>query len=267
MLPTMENPLAWFESYVHGFLGFGPRHDANIELKREHSRRVLQEAEGIAASLELPERLSRVVGLAALFHDIGRFPQYLRYRSFDDRRTVNHGLLGFRTLRVQKVLEGLAPKDRATVLQAVYWHNRPHIPEGLPGDLDLTVRILRDADKLDIYRVIQGHLTTDGSTDETVTLGLEDEPDKYTPVIVHRILAGRRVHYEQMRWLNDFALLLCSWVFDLNFAATRKALWERGHIPALCSILPANPELKRMEDMLLDLIRPDTGRHSSEWAV
>jgi len=240
---------SWFEEFIQELFGSGG--DENVALKREHSLRVLHEAERIAAPQGLSPGLEHLIRVAALLHDIGRFPQYRDYGTFDDRRSINHGLLGFRTLRGQSVLSNLNPPDRRLVLQAVYWHNRLHIPDGLPGRLDLAVRLLRDADKLDIYSVLISHLTSPGAKDQTVTLGLEDDPERFNPEIVDRIQAGKRVLYQQMRSINDFALLLLSWVHDLNFAATRQAVRDRGHIQSLCTLLPDEPPIRRLQDQLM----------------
>jgi hypothetical protein len=60
----------------------------------------------------------------------------------------------------------------------------------------------------------------------------------YNEDLVQQILDGELGDYALMRTLNDFRLLLCSWVYDLNFPATRKAVLERGYLDELLSGLP-----------------------------
>lgn len=237
----------WFSGYVQGFFRGGPSFDEHIALKRDHTWRVLQEAERITASLDIAQRLARLIELSALVHDIGRFPQLRDFGTFDDSRSVNHGLLGFRTLRREGLLESLDPAARKLVLQTVLWHNRPSLPSGIPPDLDCALKAVRDADKLDIYRVVISHLQAPGPKDETVTLGLRDDPEAYNPAIVERVMAGRGVRYEQMGSVNDFALLLCSWSSDLNFEATRRAVLKRGYMADLCSLLPDAPPIRQLQ--------------------
>jgi len=45
-------------------------------------------------------------------------------------------------------------------------------------------------------------------------------------------------------YVNDFKLLLISWVYDLNFATSRRILRERGYIPTLAATLPERADLR-----------------------
>jgi len=57
----------------------------------------------------------------------------------------------------QGIVEGLHRLERRLILRAVALHNRPRLPKGLEPRLDLLARMLRDADKIDIYRVMKAH--------------------------------------------------------------------------------------------------------------
>ncbi|WP_461210716.1 HD domain-containing protein [Desulfocurvus sp. DL9XJH121] len=215
----------------------------NIDLKLDHSLRVLDEALGITASLgggASGRDLLDAVHLAALYHDMGRFPQFERWGTFNDRKSMNHGRLSLYAARAAGVLDGLSPRLRKVALAAILMHNRRLLPPNLPGDVDFAVRVVRDADKLDIYPVMLSHLEPGAPANPVVTLGLADDPEAYTPQILEQILAGSLCEYRDMRYTNDFKLLVLSWIYDLNFGHSRRALAERGYLERLLACLPRN---------------------------
>jgi len=246
--------IAWFEDHVRSFLTGDLKDDAHIELKRDHSFKVLAEARAITPTLDLVPGLARAAHLAALYHDAGRFPQYRTYKTFKDAQSANHAHLGARSLRGQAGLADLEPATRALVLGAVVMHNRRELPAGISDELALVTRIVRDSDKLDIIRIMLDHLRPGGKESDVVMLHVEDDPERYTPAIVTQIKAGRIGDYALMRYRNDFTLLLLSWVFDLSFRASRRTFLERGHLDELCGLLPRTPELTRIGDRIYDVL-------------
>jgi len=61
----------------------------------------------LAEEFGLGANQKRIAEVIALFHDIGRFEQFVRYRTYNDVKTVNHCLLGLEVLRRTKVLDGV----------------------------------------------------------------------------------------------------------------------------------------------------------------
>jgi len=244
----LDKHIAWFKAHAASFLTGAPEYDTHIELKIEHSLAVLAEAKAITPTLALSQRLVQAAHLAALYHDIGRFPQYRRYRTFQDSRSANHAHLGVRALRQEKA--SMPPIDaslRPLVLGGVILHNRRDIPRGISPELAVVAKIVRDSDKLDITRVMLDYLRPGGKTSDVVTLHVADEPEKYSPEIIAQIQSGRIGDYSSMRFKNDFTLILLSWVNDLNFKASRQAFLDRGHAEELFGFLPDVPEIARLK--------------------
>lgn len=250
----MNARIRWFEDYVRTFLTGDPEEDAMLRLKREHSLNVLAEARAITPSLGMPEALEEAAHTAALLHDAGRFPQYRQYRTFRDDVSANHASLGVRALRASDALDGLDRAIRAQVLGAVALHNRRALPQGISPELAQLARIVRDADKLDIVRIMLDHLRPGGKRSEVVVLHLEEDPERFSPAIVEQIMAGRIGDYAAMRTTNDFALLLLSWVHDLNFRAARRAFRERGHADELLGLLPRDARLTQVRDRIYKVL-------------
>ena len=121
-------------------------YDMNIKelkMKEDHTYRVVEYAKEIAKSLNLSDEDIRLACICALFHDIGRFPQYSEYKTYHDSLSFDHGDKGY------DMLKDLEYNDEI-VLKTVKYHNKYCIPDNLSEREKLFCNITRDADKLDI---------------------------------------------------------------------------------------------------------------------
>ncbi|MBM3132035.1 MAG: HD domain-containing protein, partial [Chloroflexi bacterium] len=238
---TVESLKSWFDEYVTGFKSGDPAYDQSIVLKEEHTRRVCDEIMYIGKGLGLPENDLRLAQAIALLHDMGRFEQYARYRTFNDRQSVNHAELGVQILRERRVLESV--EERELILRAVEYHNRAALPQDETERCLLFSRMVRDADKLDIWRVfLDYYAQKGGKADPTVVHFLPDTPG-FSDNICKGLLNRRSVNYTEVKNLNDFKLLQIGWVYDLNFAPSFRRLRERKIVEKYCEFLPESKEI------------------------
>lgn len=223
-----------------------PEEDRNLDIKREHSFRVLDNASSIVDALDLAPRYAELCRLAALYHDLGRFPQYRRYKTFLDAASKSHGVLGAIAIRQRGLFPELDETERTMVKAAVLLHNRRFVPLNIPDEIRCMTRIVRDADKLDIMRVMLEHFTVKSGQNSVVTLHVKEHPTAYTPVVYAGVMAKKRGDYRQLVWVNDFKLLLCGWVYDLNFPISRIIFRERDYLGRIVSTLPDNEEIRAL---------------------
>jgi len=260
MIYDLNQHIEWFENYSEGFSGGGNLEDqTNLAIKKEHSLRVLDNAMKISASLELDGVLAQIAHLAALFHDVGRFPQYERFRTFNDRNSANHAALSVEVLRKTDALSKLTQEHRRIVLGAIFLHNRQFIPTALPPKLGVITRIVRDADKLDIFPVLIAHFSPNFPANGVVTLDLRPHPTAYTESIFRKVRSGEAGKYEEMIWINDLKLLLCSWVYDLNFEVSRKIVLQAGYLDSVFGSLPPDPKFIALRQQLTQELSGDAG--------
>ena len=124
----------FFTAFFESFLAREQEDKAPLRLKYEHSIRVFEHVERLvddgefaaaASCLPLPlPLLERAALLAALYHDVARFPQFYRWRTFRDQNSVNHGLFGVKVLKSEAALKAESPELRRLVQSALVLHNR-----------------------------------------------------------------------------------------------------------------------------------------------
>ncbi|MDR3358912.1 MAG: HD domain-containing protein [Desulfovibrio sp.] len=228
----------WFANYAALKRAEARDDTAPLDLKIRHTGRVLANAREIVGSERFSSLVARSCLLAALYHDVARFEQYLRYHTFKDKESRNHGLMGVKVLKRERPLDGEERIVRHTVLAAVALHNRFALPRRLPESLHPAARVVRDSDKLDILRVIDEHLGGPKPYCPTVVLSLPDSPDIVGEAVLDAALAGRVAAYADLRSVNDFRLLLGTWFFDMNFPASRNRFVRDGHAARLLEALP-----------------------------
>lgn len=249
----------WFAGYCRTFYTASDENNRNIRLKEEHTQEVCTFMGLLADSLALSSADRNLAQAVALFHDVGRFEQYRRYRTFKDSASINHAALGARVLAGEKVLAALDAGERRLIAGSVALHNVFRIPDGLGDRRLLFLRLIRDADKLDIWRVfIDFYGQADGERASAVSLGFPDLPE-CTPAVIDSLSRGEMVNLASLRTLNDFKLLQLSWVFDLNFPASWRLVRERRYVERVAATLPDDPGVARGVAFVRDFLEEKGG--------
>jgi hypothetical protein len=233
----------WFSAFAREYARGDGDLRRNILMKQSHTNRVCREALAIGRSLGLTPAQLRTIEVIVLLHDVGRFEQYARHRTFSDAQSENHAKLTLAILRTRNVLDRFTPQVRSLVRRAIAYHNLPQIPPGVRDrDVLLFSRLMRDADKLDIWRlVIQYYNAEPGKKNHAIAIGLPETPG-ISPEVYADLCAGRIVHSEHLRNLNDFKLLQMGWVFDVNFVPTLRMVKRRKYLEKLRAALPQTAE-------------------------
>lgn len=235
----------WFAGYCRSFAGKDAEADRNYALKELHTRKVRENIRLLARSAGLAEGRLALAEAVALLHDVGRFEQYRRHRTFLDSRSENHAGLGVQVIRENRLLEGLTNGESDTILHAVALHNVFKVPLSVSADERLYLNLVRDADKLDIWRVFVDQFTL--PVDEQASaaaLGLPDLPDCSDEVLAC-IERQEMVTLSLLRTVNDFKLLQLSWVFDLHFPESFRIARERGDLARLAATVPYSAGVER----------------------
>lgn len=171
-----ENVINAFAEYVRNY----DPSDEKIKLKIDHTYRVAGLCQRIAESLGLSEPDVDIAWLLGMLHDIGRFEQIRRFGTFNDVQSVDHAEFGadllFKEGLIRKFAEGYYEecelarsgneeaeqiiknnehhnKDTGLLELAIRQHNKYRVKEDLTERQRMFCDILRDADKVDIFKV------------------------------------------------------------------------------------------------------------------
>ncbi len=234
----IEDMPAAFEAYYRTFPA-----EAMNDLKLDHTRRVVENAQLIMAGGDFPEELREDGAIAAWLHDLGRFSQFQHYHTFSDRQSVNHALLSCGEALRLGWLDDRSPTSRNRILGAIAFHNLRELPPHLSEAELRLAHLVRDADKLDIFTVLDQAIETNY---------LPSHPEVYWGLpftappserIVSAIEQGISVDYADIKSFADFVFVQLAWCNGgLYFATSRRLALERREVEQrgayLCELLP-----------------------------
>ncbi len=236
-LPELRN---WFEQYVERFASQDPSIQAALDLKRVHTHRVCENILDIGEHEGLKDEDLHMAEATALLHDIGRFEQFIRYKTFSDVRSENHAILGVRVIRESAILKGIDSQIARTIIRAVECHNRAALPSRENGRDLFFMKLLRDADKVDIWRVVSDYYgDACHERNPTIELNLPDTPD-ISDAVCKSLLKGEIAQMKDLGTLNDFKLLQIGWIYDVNFRRTFQMVREKRYLEQIRETLPTD---------------------------
>ncbi|NPA94970.1 MAG: HD domain-containing protein [Thermodesulfobacteria bacterium] len=254
MLPYQR----WFGTFARGFISGAPDRDRQaIGLKLRHSQKVRGLSKTLALDLKLKEKDVFLAEICGLFHDIGRLPQFATYKTFVDARSDDHARLSVETLKKEGILNGLAPQEREAVLDAIFIHNKLSIPEDFEGIRLTLAQIVRDADKIDIWRVFDTFYRL-GKGAEDINLGLPQGED-ISADVMKDFLEGHIVHLEYVKNQLDFMVMRLSWLYDINFKLSLKIIVERNYIETIIQRLPEGTKREAIRKKISQYLQEKLG--------
>lgn len=220
-----EKALKTFEKYVEKY---NPE-DEKIKLKKEHIQRVAKVAEEIAKSENLTDEDIGLAWLIGLLHDIGRFEQIRRYHTFNDGKSINHAEMGVKILFDEGLIKEFVEDRRYDELirKAILNHNRARIESGLNEKELLHAKIIRDADKVDIFYSLTVY------SKEAVW----ESPDLSDEIISDKIFQefkeDKIIEYKDRVSHADGLICHFAYVYDFNFKYSLQIIYRNNYIDKL----------------------------------
>jgi len=183
-------------------------------LKFTHTMRVVKDARRIMTAETWPNECINIGEIGALLHDVGRFSQFAEFGTFRDSESIDHADRGVAVIREEQMLHCIATAEAHRIIEAVRWHNKKTVPQDLEEKTAKLTHLIRDADKLDIFRVMEQAIT-DGSimNNPEITWGLAITKPPNEP-LVEAILRGEAVDYALIQSLSDFILIQIGWIIS-----------------------------------------------------
>jgi HD superfamily phosphohydrolase YqeK len=233
----------WFDEYTKTFISSNEEDRKNIKLKIEHSLRVAENIVKIAGSLSLNANEVLLAETVGLFHDLGRFPQYALYKTFQDRKSVNHGLFGTKVLLKENVLDRLPDFEKDLIIKSVKFHGTYTIPNIFGEKTRFFLKLIRDADKVDIYRVfIEYYESPEEDRASATAFGVPNSPE-YSKAMLSCIMQKKIASYSFIKTENDFRIMQLSWLYDIHFDESVRLIRQRNYINKITNKLPQTEEV------------------------
>lgn len=197
-----------------------------IKIKITHIERVAQIAKKLAQDLNLSQEDIELAELIGLLHDIGRFEQIRVYNTFLDKNSINHAEYGVKVLFEDGLIRKFVKDDKYDNLikLAILNHNKIKIEDGLSEHEMLHAKIIRDADKTDIYYV----LTVGDKKELWYKEDLSDE--KISDDVYEDFMKNRLVSYDKVKTGGDLLTIDFSYLFDLYFCQSLKIIDENKYL-------------------------------------
>lgn len=264
-----KNVINAFAEYVRNY----DPSDEKIKLKIDHTYRVAGLCQRIAESLGLSEPDVDIAWLLGMLHDIGRFEQIRRFGTFNDAQSVDHAEFGadllFKEGLIRKFAEGyyeeceLAEpenqedeqiiknnehhnKDTGLLEMAIRQHNKYRVKEDLTERQRMFCDILRDADKVDIFKVnadIPMEIIYDVTTEEL-------KNGVITKEVLESFYKKETVLKSVRRSAVDHIVGHISLLFELVYKESYRQAKEQGYVYKLLDFKSDVPEVNaEFDDM------------------
>lgn len=212
-----------------------------IKLKIIHTYRVAELCEEIAISLGMSQEDRDLAWACGMLHDIGRFEQLRRYDTFVDSESIDHAEFGIQLLfgeerLIRRFFE--QPEGLEILRDAIFYHSAYRLPEDMDERTHTFATILRDADKVDIFRVnIESPLEEiyNTTTQELYSCEVTEE-------VMEAIRQGHTVLRSLKRTPVDHVAGHIALAFELVYPRSLTLAKEQGYFDRMLGFASENPK-------------------------
>jgi len=197
-----------------------------IDRKKYHSLRVMEIANKIAEEENFSSEEVEVATIIGLLHDIARFKQYTEYQTFNDAMSFDHGDVAIEILEKENFLRKFIKTDKydEIIKLAIKNHNKFEIEEGLTEEENKFCKLIRDADKIDIFFIAA----------EVLWRNEKEQVEKsiINPQIKQEIDEENNIKnskYKKIEYVNAILRML-AFMFDVNFKSSFKMIKEEQYV-------------------------------------
>ena len=183
----------------------------NLELKHRHTIFVADNARMIAESLSFDQEEVALAQIVGYLHDAGRFPQLRRNGTFSDTEGENHAELAIQVFLEEGLDDWFSDEDYPLIEKAVGLHNAYRYDPIKNERVAIHTKIIRDADKLDIFRTI---------TDENRKYGYtlkQEQKSGFNEALIQDVLNYKNLSYQLLKTKEDWMLFNIGLIFDINY--------------------------------------------------
>ena len=201
--------------------------DSLLKRKQLHSLRVRDLSRQIAQKMKLSDEEIQIATLIGLLHDIARFEQFTKYGTFRDRESIDHGDLGIEILKkddyIKTYIEDETYKD--IIYVAIKNHNKYKIEEGLNPKQEMFCKMIRDADKIDIFYEATAIFYTPEEIQEMNQSIINDD-------IIAQMHEKKIINKNELKEKGKLTkvLVMLAFLFDINYNSSFEIIYHENYI-------------------------------------
>lgn len=236
-----EKWIQTFTDYVNNF----DMNEKAISRKFYHSLRVMDIAEIISTNENFSDRDVKLSILIGLLHDYARFPQWRDYKTYSGKDSIDHGDLAVKLLFENKEIEYYYQnkEDYDEIYDAIKYHNKISIKNDLSIHNNNLCKIIRDADKLDIFYQL-------GINKDL----FEEDNEQINEKILNDFYKEQQTSYNDVKSKNDKIILDLALIFDINYKTSFKYIKENRLLEKMYENIESKELFKEYFDYILNYI-------------
>ena len=219
-----------FKEYLSNF---DNQDNPGFNLKVVHTYHVVDNAVMISKKQGLSEEDTNLAALIGILHDIGRFDELKNLKKFDSVGN-DHAMFASKILFEEGLITNFIDTDKYNniIKKAIENHNKKQIEDGLSDKELLHAKIIRDADKLDNYRVKQEERI------ENIFPGIVNNKEELENSLIsdnvyNSVMKEECVDIKDRKYPLDYWICVLAFTFDLNFKETLSIVKENNYIDIL----------------------------------
>ena len=213
-----------------------------VDLKYQHTKRVANYMVLLGNRLALENNDLVLAYLIGLFHDLGRFEEAIKYDKFKGNN-FDHALYSNKILFDSNLISKFGiPKSWYSIIEkAIFYHNKKELPDDMDPRTLLFAKMIRDADKIDIMKVV-------------ADMGLEKFCDTPKLELIDLYLDDKPIDLKLIDNSSEMVLLRLSFMKNLYFEESKKILEATGNKEYYINHVQVDENYQELFDFLVSKI-------------
>ena len=221
-----------FDNYVKEY----DLNEQKSKAKYYHSYKVKDLMIKLATTLGLSDKEIEVAGVIGLLHDIGRFEQIKKTGSFSDIKTgIDHADESCVYLFDKGHIKDFYDDENyyEIIKDAIKNHNKYVIDDKVTGENLLFSKMIRDMDKVDIFRVV------------LEVYSYEYDKDDVSIDVLNEFNKEQTIDSKLLKTRTDRLYSLLAFIYDINFKESFKILKDSKNFDNVFTVINAKEDSKQ----------------------
>ncbi len=252
MIESIINIDDLFKKYTKNILATAESETEYIHIKRkiDHSYRVANLSVRIGKTLNLNEHDISLIKTMSLIHDIGRFTQFIKYKTYDDLLSENHALLSAKIIEKENILSNYNEEEQKLILKAISLHNKKDLPDNLNEKEFIFSTILRDADKIDFFKSMVDIIPNIPTKEQAIFYSNKENKEVISDNVYNLIIQRKTVDNNLLKTVLDKKVRALGFITsDINHKESLKIIYENDYIDKIYKLMPQNIQTNTIYSM------------------